>query len=240
MVKIPSFKKTSQLGKAFSPYLSVRTDATQRRGKRVARAIEKKIDTGMKTIAGAIRRKARKSIKAGGAKTRKHSLPGQPIISPKPGRIMFNTVERYYDSRKMTLIVGFKKTGFQNIGKDGARPIGGKTIPHLLEYGGGIHASRPTVKLAARTQPRWVTAYWKQKKNEVKAKRKRLGKTANQMPLPKKRDIKWVVIPPGNRKVEARPTMRLAFNEVVTAGNLQKHWRNIRINDPSQLVKHIF
>lgn len=237
---MPQIFKRPTLSQGFAPYINSGTNASAARAARVGKAINRKINTGMKTIAGAIRRQARKSIKAGGAKRRKHGQPGGAIISPKPGRIMFNTVERDYNVRKMSLVVGFKKTGFQNTGRDGARPIGGVTIPHLLEYGGGIHASRPTVLLAARTQPKWVTAYWKQKKNEVRAKRQKQGKTAKQMPLPKKKDIKWVVIPPGNRKVEARPTMRLAFNKVVTAGNLKKHWKNIGIDDPSQLEKHIF
>jgi len=237
---MPSLFRPPTLQQGFAPIINAGTNASAARAARVGKAINRKIDRGMMTIAGAIRRKARKSIKSGGAKRRKHSKPGEPIISPKPGRIMFNTVERNYNARTGSLIVGFKKTGFQNMGQDGSRPIGGVTIPHLLEYGGGINAKKPTVKLAARTQSKWVTWYWKTKKAEVRAKRKRLGLTAAQMPLPKKADIKWVVIPPGNRKVEARPTMRLAFNKVVTDGTLQKHWNNIGINDPTELEKHIF
>ena len=228
------------LSQGFAPFINAGTNASAARAARVGRAINRKINTGMKTIAGAIRRQARKSIKSGGAVRRKHGNPGGAIISPKPGRIMFNTVERDYDVRKMSLVVGFKKTGFQKTGHGGARTIDGVSIPHLLEYGGGVYASRPTPILAKRTQPKWVTAYWKTKKDEVRAKRQRLGMTAKQMPLPKKRDIKWVVIPPGNRKVEARPTMRLAFNKLVNAGNLQKHWRNTGFDDPSELEKHIF
>ena len=60
------------------------------------------------------------------------------------------------------------------------------------------------------------------------------------MPQIKKRDIKWVVIPPGNRKVKARPTMRPAFNAVTADGKLGKHWRNIGITDPAEIEKHIF
>jgi len=239
MVRIPQLTKSTQLGKAISPYLSVRTDATQRRGVRVARAIERKIDRAMQSIAGAIRRKAKRSIKKS-TKTKPHSFPGQPIRSGGKARIMFNTVERNYNPRTMTLIVGFKKTGFQNTGKDGARPVGGVTIPNMLEYGGSVQASRPTVLLAKRVAPKWKHNYWLMKKAEVKAKRKKQGKTAKQMPLPKKKDIKWVVIPPGNRKVKARPTMRLAFNETIKAQNLKKHFSNLRIQDPSQLEKHIF
>jgi len=239
MVRIPRLTKSTQLGKAFSPYLSVRTNATQRRGVRVARAIERKVDRAMQSIAGAIRRKAKRSIKKR-LKTKPHSLPGQPIRSGTTRRVMFNTVERNYNARTMSLIVGFKKTGFQYTGKDGARPVGGVTIPQLLEYGGSIQASRPTVLLAARVAPKWKHQYWLKKKAEVKAKRKKQGKTAKQMPLPKKKDIDWVVIPPGNRKVKARPTMRLAFNETIKAKNLKKHFRNLKIQDPSQLEKHIF
>lgn len=239
MVRIPRLTKSTQLGKAFSPYLSVRTNATQRRGVRVARAIERKVDRAMQSIAGAIRRKAKRSIKKR-LKTKPHSLPGQPIRSGTTRRVMFNTVERNYNARTMSLIVGFKKTGFQYTGKDGARPVGGVTIPQLLEYGGSIQASRPTVLLAARVAPKWKHQYWLKKKAEVKARRKKQGKTAKQMPLPKKKDIDWVVIPPGNRKVKARPTMRLAFNETIKAKNLKKHFRNLKIQDPSQLEKHIF
>ena len=225
-------------GNVFAPFIRVGSRASVARTERVARAIEKKINKGMMTIAGAIRRKARKSINHGGAKNRKHSRPGKPIISPKPGTIMYNTVFRYYDSKKMSLLVGFSSRGFEN--KDGARPTGGKSIPNLLEYGGGIYSSKPTVKLARRTEGKWVTHYWKQKKKELIIKRKRLGKTAQEMPQIKKRDIKWVVIPPGNRKVKARPTMRPAFNAVTADGKLGKHWRNIGITDPAEIEKHIF
>ncbi len=237
---MPSIFKPPTLSQGFAPYINAGTNANAARAARVGKAIDRKVNTAMKSIAGAIRRKARKSIKAGGAKRRKHGTPGGAIISPKPGRIMFNTVERHYDVRKMSLVVGFKKTGFAKLRKDGARGIGVVSVPQLLEYGGSIHARKPTVLLAAKTQPKWVTSYWKTKKDEVRAKRRRLGKTAKQMPLPKKKDIKWVVIPPGNRKVDARPTMRLAFNEVIKASNLRKHWQNIRIDDPSELEKPIF
>lgn len=227
------------VAQGFAPFINAGTNASAARASRVARAIERKINTGMKSIAGAIRRQARKSIKSGGSKNRKHSRPGTAIISPKPSRIMYNTVYRDYNARKMRLRVGFSSRGFSS-GMNGTSTVNGVSIPRLLEYGGSIYARKPTVTLASRTAPKWVTHYWKIKKAEVKAKRRRRGLTARQMPLPKKRDIKWVVIPPGNRRVEARPTMRLAFNKVATAGNLTKHWRNIGITDPTEIQKHIF
>lgn len=240
MVKIPALRKTTQLGKAFSPFMSVRTDATQRRGLRVARAIERKIDRAMFTIGGAVRRTAKKSIKAGGAVNRKHGKPGSPIISPRSKRTMFNTVEFDYNKTKMSLIVGFKKTGFRD--PPGIRPSGqtARTVPNLLEYGGTIQASKPTIKPRQLVSNEWVSHYWKKEKRRKLNRRKKLGKSAKQMPLPKKRDIKFVVIPPGTRYVKARPTMRLAFNKVIKAKNIEKHLRNLRISDPSLLEKNIF
>jgi len=51
--------------------------------------------------------------------------------------------------------------------------------------------------------------------------------------------LKWVVIPAGTRRVEARPTMRLALNKTLTASNLQAAFNRAGISDPESLKREI-
>lgn len=189
----------------------------------VLNAIDQKIDGAYLYIAGAIRRNARRSIKKG-SKSRPHSMPGEAAHS-RGKQVLRNTIERDYDKRTKILIVGPKKTGFS----PGAQVPVGQTVPQLLEYGGKINASEPTYIHVSRADKRAVNIAFRKQKQAARKKGRRLLKS----------EVKWVEIPAGVRTVDARPTMRLAFNKTATAQNLKFAFDRIGISDTSTVLRTI-
>lgn len=177
---------------------------------RIYNAVDKKVDGAYRYIGGALRRNARNSIRKG-SKTKPHSLPGKPINS-RSG-IYKNTIERDYNPRTKLLIVGPKTTA--------GRKIGNKTLPRALEYGVRFRENKPTYIPASRADGRARTIAWK----KLNQKRKNKGRKRI-----KKSELKWVIIPPGSRVIDARPTMRLAMNKTVTSRNLKTAFDRTRIN----------
>lgn len=186
---------------------------------KVDRALDRKVDGAYRYLAGAIRRNARKSIRKG-TKNKPHSLPDNPVNSRS--RIFRNTIERDYNPKTKTLVVGPKTTR--------GRRNGGKTIPQGLEYGVTFNSPKPTFIPAAKADIRARTIAWKKKNQRRRSKGlKRI----------KKSELKWVIIPAGSRTIDPRPTMRLAFNKTLTATNLQRAFRQIGITDTSTLRRNI-
>lgn len=207
--------------------LRFRSDFRDRRLERLARRLNQRIDNAYGLIAANIRQNARKSIR-NGTKTRPHSDPGRPVKTRKSAPVYRNTIERYYNSRTKTLIVGPKTRGFKNR-KDNARPTAG-TIPRTLEYGGYLRASSKTVIHKSKADPRAATIAWKKQRSkwQKKPRWQRLDPTGKYGTVDgrflKGRDFQWVFIEAGTRKIEQRPTMRLAFNKSVNQRGMRKHF----------------
>lgn len=207
--------------------MKVGSDADQKRLLKLSMKLNKEIDDAYMIIATNIRQKARRSIKRS-TKSNPHSLPGKAVKTRT--QIYRNTIERDYNPRKKTLIVGPKTRGFNNR-KDGAVPAGGQTIPRLLEYGGYIRASRPTFIHKKYADPRAATIAWKKQRAEFRKRKRRIDpRTGKNKTFLKGTDFKWVIIPPGTRKVDPRPTMRLAFNKSISQKGMRKWFLKIGQN----------
>ena len=200
------------------------SDVEARRLAKLAKKLNKRIDDAYMIIATNIRQKAKRSIKQS-SNANRHSQPGQAVRTMT--QVYKRTVERDYKPAKKTLVVGPKLRGFY-VGKDGAVPSRGETTPHLLEYGGYLRASKMTFIHKSQADRRAVAIAWKKQRQAARMRKRRIDPTTGK---PKRflkgRDFKWVMIPPGTRKVDPRPTMRLAFNQSVNQRTMEKHFRRI-------------
>ena len=196
--------------------------------RRVSDTVNNKIDGAYRYIMHATRQAARKSIRKA-LKSQPHSKPGEAVRS-RTG-IYKDTIERDYNPSTKVAIVGPKSTKRPGAMPDGSTIIGNQTLPNLLEYGGVIHAPKPTVIKREFADPRAVKAYWKKERyRRYKGSRKPRKKKAYLL-----RDVTHIVIPPGYRIVDPRPTMRLAFNKVVNYRSLKRAFDRIGVSDPSSL-----
>lgn len=186
------------------------------------KAVERRCDNAFRYILGAIRRRAIKMIRVQ-TLTNPHSKPGEAVRTRRPATVYKNTIERDYNPRTKVGICGPIRT-FKNANADTrpavGGPFGGKnTVPRLLEYGGLMVATRPQLFLTKKVP--------KQFRQKLKSDRRK--------------NAKWTVIKPGVYTVEARPTMRLAFNETVLQTNktLVEAFRRTGVVDPPSLQKVI-
>jgi hypothetical protein len=203
-----------------------KSDFRDKKLEKLAKRLEERMDKAYNIIGNNVRQKAKKGIRLG-TKTRPHSDPGKTAKSRKTDPVYKNTIRYHYDKRKKSLVVGPITRGFYNR-KDGAKPTK-STVPNLLEYGGYIRASNITYIRKENADPRAATIAWKKQRaawrNIPKYKRPPDPSDPTKTKrFIKKRDFKWVSIPAGTRKVEQRPTMRLAFNKTVNQKGMRKHF----------------
>ena len=186
-------------------------------------------------IGDAIIRRAVGSVRKG-SKFRRYSLPGNPV---KTHTGVYKNKRNYRKSysKRYGLVVGPKLIG-RGFGrgkrKDGQKAS--KNIPALMEYGGTVTATKPTIILAKNTDIEYRRREVV-KINKLRRKRaKRSGKKPERMTLA---NLKWVRIPSGTRRIKPRPTMRLAFNATLRSRALRASFARvglgtIRMRDASR------
>ena len=96
---------------------------------------------------------------------------------------------------------------------DGRRPLARPSVPSVLEYGGRISTTTDT--FIPVNGPQGVDARWKQLAlQRINRRRRRNGR--RRLPM---KQLQYITIPAGVRRVAARPTMRLALEKTLLANN---------------------
>ncbi len=177
-------------------------------------AIEETTKRALLYLGGAVRRAAKKSIRKG-TKNNPQSNPPPPygaIFSRS--QIFKTTIALGYDEKTKSALVG-------PILFPGRRStFVGKTLPEGLEYGGKRREPKNLFVPAFS-----VNQTWRQRE----ANRRNTGGSKKNWTA---KTVKTVMIPAGIHTQKPRPTMRLAFNRIATATNMQTAFSKIGIDQP--------
>ena len=186
-----------------------------------ARQLKKEVKDALLYLGGAVRREARDSIRKG-TKNNPSSTPPPPYGAAFSRTGIFkDSIISAFDENRQLVITGPKPFGGQS-------DYIGKTIPQGLEYGGRKRAPQGYYVPSTIVNVKWRKAEAKRRNKLSPAGRRWKAKT-----------VKTVLIPQGVHEVKPRPTMRLAFNKIITATNLKRRFEQIGISNPQTIRKVI-